>query len=237
MKILMKALRLLWASPLGLAKVVVVPGVLALILVGLWVWSPRAVGNGDVLVFVAPGLIVIVCIFWAAAAWHRFVLLDGVVGWLPSVPLPALLRFVGFWVGMLVAGLMIGLFIGRVMMGVVGTLPSSMSYIVRLVIGAIMFWALFLRLSPAIVGAALGRPVGLVRAWDLTAPLAGSLGVATVVIYAISEAVSIVTNIFVGSSYMVQFALWGMAWTLVFTLVTSVMTVTYGVAVQRRSLD
>lgn len=142
---------------------------------------------------------------WTAVAWHRFVLLGERPGWLPRVPALAVGRTAAWMlaIGVPAALLALGLGLGVVVLlmdrehpfealGFAALLllqpweaPGLALLLGGILLGSGLLGAwVALRASPVLPAAAVGRPLGLRRAWRSTAPAKGAVLLAALALLA-----------------------------------------------------
>lgn len=130
---------------------------------------------------------------WVAVSWHRFILLEEYSGILPAVSGRPIWSYAGkaILLGLLVmvVALPIFLILGTIMMPFAGAggMPADPSAglplagLLVFALATVVLTFLSLRWGVALVGTALGKPIGFSDAWRATKPISGVIfGVAAI---------------------------------------------------------
>lgn len=173
--------------------------------------------NAGGLAFVVMLFIFVVILFvssWVAVSWHRFVLLEEYPGLLPALsgrPVwPYLGRVIILAMLMVLISIPLGLGIGLISapfvmnsgVGTTGELTGTFA-VVSLLLGiafaAILSW-LWLRWGLTLPAIAVGKPMGLRESWAATKPMSGAILAASLILFAISIAITFVIDRIFGVS-------------------------------------
>jgi hypothetical protein len=202
-------------------------------------------GAGVALFVVATWVILLAVSAWVAVSWHRFVLLEEYPGLLPAWSgrpiLPYVLRTLLLIVILVLAMIPLSFVIGLLAFPIVGSAdPESSRFaagilLIALVSSAIIYW-LWMRLALILPATAVERDMSLGESWRATAPAAGAILVAIVILAGVSIGASFVLDrLFPGG--LVGGVL-GLIVTWISLMVgISVMTTLYGHLIERRPLD
>ena len=185
---------------------------------------------------------------WVAVSWHRFILLEEYSGTLPAVKGRPIWPYAGkvILLGLLLAVVSIPLFLllsAAIMpvMGGVGMAPDPTAdvplvAIVIFAIAAVLLAILSLRWGVALVGTALGKPLGFFEAWRATKPISGVIVGVAIILALINivpgQIISMVYNVSGLLGLLLEIAL---TW-LTMMLGISILTTLYGHVIEERPL-
>ncbi|MEQ1902427.1 MAG: hypothetical protein ABL866_17040 [Devosia sp.] len=200
----------------------------ALLEAGRFPWIPF------ILIYLASAI----CALWIAVGWHRFILLDENPGIVP--PLNGGRLFAYFLRGLLVGLILIPIYLVFVllMFGLAvatrGNLPDIVLTLlpIAIVIPASM---IFLRLSVALPGAALGAEGGILDTWEKTRGTMGTFLALTLILGAFGVAAGLVTLLFLNVPLLLMFWSYLYGWVSLMVGV-SILTTLYGHYVEKRAL-
>lgn len=233
-------------SDLGTVFRISIPVFLVILIGGIVLVGMIGINNLNT---AGPGLIVLMAIIvvayifavlWMAVAWHRYVLLEEYPnGVLPPLHQGRILAYFGR--GILLTLIFGGvIFVGAFVLGGLasGGAPavSALVMIIGIVGLLLVVWSAQ-RLSVILPAAAIGKPIGIGEAWEKTAPIAKSLILLLVIYFLFSFVLGFIQGILMafapilGLIYQVVFA-----W-LNTVIGLSILTTTYGIAVEGRSID
>lgn len=181
----------------------------------------------------------LVCAYWVAVAWHRYVLLNEY----PDAVLPAFRggRVLAYFGRVVLLALV--LVLPLIILGVVtanlvggrgGSWPVGLT-VLFVIAGAVFFWA-STRLSMVLPAAAIGEPLGLAGAWAATQPISlrvfGLLGL----FFGLGVVLGIgLVGLFLISPIVALIGMAAIQWFLM-VLGLSVLTTLYGVYVEGRAI-
>lgn len=184
---------------------------------------------------------------WVAVSWHRFILLEEYSGLLPAVSGRPIWSYAGkaILLGLLVLAVAIPLFLilGTILVPLFGGgMPADpaagLPFMAMLIfaIATVLLTFLSLRWGVALVGTALGKPIGFSDAWRATKPVSG-------VVFNVA-AILMLVNFLPGLilSPITQFVpIIGSVLQLILTWLTmmlgiSVLTTLYGHVIEKRPL-
>lgn len=244
---------------LGQALRISIGPYLILIVVALGLFAASGVPSGmsaDVpnispLAAIIPLILLPLVLFitaWVAVSWHRFILLEEYAGALPAVSGRPIWPYAGkaLLLGLLLAVVAIPLFLilGTVLMPLMGgaglppdpTASTPFVAIIIFAIAMILLTILSLRWGVALVGTALGKPLGFKQAWDATKPISGVI-VSVAIILGLINIVpgQIISMIYNASGILGAILEICLTW-LTMMLGISILTTIYGHVIENRPL-
>lgn len=193
---------------------------------------------------------------WVAVSWHRFILLEEYAGILPQVKDRPIWRYVGKSIGLalLIAIIAIPLFailgplagrdiadaVGDATAVAVGSVPEipfgvQMKWLIINMIVTIPLTYLSLRWGIALVGTALGKPLGFVEAWGKSQSVAGVLFGIVILLLLINLVPQLVSLALAGVPALQMVIDVAMTW-LSMMLGISILTTLYGHVIEERPL-
>jgi hypothetical protein len=197
---------------------------------------------GGVFVFIVGLMLYIAFVTMIAVNWHRYVLLNEAVTWLPRVHGGRMLRYFGrgLLIGIILGGSIALAFGASSFVAAFGTLGGLIG-ILMLVATMTASLAIFWRLSAALPGAAIGG-TDLGDAWDSTEGTWGTMLMLSLIYVGFALLVSIVGAILTSLGakigvFLIVKALWDIAigW-FTMILMLSILTTLYGHYVENREL-
>lgn len=209
-----------------------------------------AQGIGGGTAFLAILLVAVVILFvssWVAVSWHRFVLLEEYPGALPAIagrPIwPYLGQVVILVIVIALVSIPLAFLIGLISVPFLGALeggqPTGGFVVVSTLLGiafaAILSW-LWLRWGLSLPSRAVGNPITMGESWSATRPLSGAILAASLILFAISFATTIVIDRVFGAGLI------GVALNLIVNWISimvgiSVLTTLYGHLVEKRKIS
>lgn len=187
--------------------------------------------GGGGIVLMALMVVIYVAVFTMIAVnWHRFVLLNEPVGWLPKVRADRILAYFGT---ALVVGL-ITFVVAMVIVVVAGAL-GSIGWLIGIPLFVVVF-ALSLRLSAALPGAALGQGGGLSGSMAATTGQMGTLIALTLIYFGASILCGIVVGLLSLIPLLGLLINIGFQW-IAMLVGLSILTTLYGHYVEKRALS
>ena len=182
-----------------------------------------------VLPLVRPAMATVAVFTMIAVNWHRYVLLNEPVGWLPQVRMDRILAYFG-------TALLVGIItfvVATVIVLVAGAL-GAIGWLIGIPLFVVVF-ALSLRLSTALPGAALGQGGGLSGSMAATTGATGTLIALTLIYFGASILVGIVVGLLSMIPLLGVLINLGFQW-IAMLVGLSILTTLYGHYVEKRTL-
>ncbi len=187
------------------------------------------IGGGGVLLMLVLIVVYVGVFTMIAVNWHRYVLLNEPIGWMPQVRMDRILAYFG-------TALLVGLitFVGAMIVVVIAGAIGAIGWIIGIPV-FVLIVAFSFRLSAALPGAALGQGGGLSGSMAATAGQMGTMIALTLIYFA----ASLICGIAVGLLSMIPVV--GILINLAFQWLTmmvalSILTTLYGHYVEKREL-
>lgn len=186
-------------------------------------------GGGGILLMLVLIVVYVGVFTMIAVNWHRYVLLNEPVGWMPQVRMDRMLAYFG-------TALLVGLItvIIAVIVAVIASVIGAVGWIIAVPVLLVMV-AFSFRLSTALPGAALGQGGGVSGSMAATAGQMGTMVVLTLIYFAASLICGIVVGLL--SMIPVLGILINLAFQwLAMMVALSMLTTLYGHYVEKRDL-
>lgn len=186
-------------------------------------------GGGGVVLALLMVVIYVAVFTMIAVNWHRYVLLNEPVGWLPQVRMDRILAYFG-------TALLVGIItfvVATVIVLVAGAL-GAIGWLIGIPLFVVVF-ALSLRLSTALPGAALGQGGGLSGSMAATTGATGTLIALTLIYFGASILVGIVVGLLSMIPLLGVLINLGFQW-IAMLVGLSILTTLYGHYVEKRTL-
>ncbi|MBB5721332.1 hypothetical protein FHS72_000939 [Loktanella ponticola] len=252
-KILLHTFRMIFGNLGQALKVSVGPYLILLLTIGALFFaatsmSGESIGNLPILMlFILPLMLFVTS--WVAVSWHRFILLEEYTSVLPAVAGRPIWSYVGKGILLaliimliavptfyLIGALGLGAFLGPQSYSAQSGSAGLLATLIILLAVFVFISFISLRLGIALVGTALGKPLGFGAAWAATGKISGVIfGVAVLLVLINAVPAQLFSRLAVIAPIVV--AVFNLAWQwLTIMLGVSVLTTIYGHVIEERPL-
>lgn len=177
-------------------------------------------------------------IAWVAVGWHRFVLLEDYPGMVPRLQGLPVLAYAGRAVVVALL-LMLAAVPAILVLGgaaaAVGLGGSPAAAVLISFVAGVLFTYLWLRIALVLPATAVGRPMAIREAWEVSGRVSQEILQATFIVVALNAFATILTQALFGIGPLALVANLAVSW-LTLMVGTSLLTTLYGHLVEGRSL-